>query len=68
MESEWLDLACINHVKYIVHGELNGGMVGGFHQSIQVEKVLDEEEKAKVDALLHKHQQEFHKLLKSFVA
>ena len=58
MESEWLDIACINHEKYILHGQI---------EEVKIEQTLTSEEKAKVDELFFKHDRELRALLKGFV-
>ena len=60
MENEWLDIACINHHKYIMHGQIN--------PAIFIEQVLTRDEKDAVDELLFKQEREMRSLLKSFVA
>ena len=67
MESEWLDIACINHEKYIVHGQLDNGIVDGFCQTVQIEQTLMQWQKDQVDDLMFKHEREMRKLLRSFV-
>ena len=64
MENEWLDLACINHEKYIVHGQI----AQSDYTTIQIEQVLTPEQKNQVDDLFCKHELEMRALLKSFVA
>lgn len=70
MENEWLDIACINHEKYIVHGQIikreqhEGFRISG---EVQVEQTLTPEQKAEVDDLLFKHERELRALLKGFV-
>jgi hypothetical protein len=63
LENEWLDIACINHEKYIVHGQLS--TIDG--QTQQIEQTLTPEQKCKVDDLFFKHEREMRELLKSFV-
>lgn len=64
MENEWLDLACINHEKYIVHGQI----AESDYTTIQVEQVLTKEQKTKVDDLFFKQEREMRSLLKSFIS
>lgn len=64
MENEWLDIACINHEKYLMHGQI----VVDKYQTIQIEQVLTPEQKTEVDNLFYKHEREMRSLLKSFVA
>jgi hypothetical protein len=66
MESEWLDVVAVND-RYIVHGQLDNGIVDGICQSTQIEQVLTQEQKRKVDDLLTKHSREYRALLKGFV-
>ena len=63
MENEWSDIACLNHEKYIMHGQIEVDN----YQTIQIEQVLTPEEKSQVDDLLFKHEREMLSLLKSFV-
>lgn len=63
MENEWLDVACINHEKYIMHGQI---VVNDF-QTVQIEQVLTQEQKEKFDELMFKQEREVRKLLKSFI-
>jgi Spy/CpxP family protein refolding chaperone len=67
MESEWLDIACINHEKYIMHGQIDNGVVDGICQTVQIEQVLTPEQKKEVDDLFFKHEREMRKLLRSLV-
>jgi hypothetical protein len=66
MESEWLDVVAVND-KYIVHGQLDNGVVDGICQTVQIEQVLTQEQKNEVDDLLTKHSREYLALLRSFV-
>jgi hypothetical protein len=68
LENEWLDIACINHEKYIMHGQLDNGIVDGFCQTVQIEQTLTPEQKQEVDDLFFKHERELRALLKSYVA
>ncbi len=63
MENEWLDIACINHEKYIVHGQLR---LDGCDRTI--EQTLTPEQKKEVDDLIWKQEREMRKLLRGFVA
>ena len=67
MENEWLDIACINHEKYIVHGQLEKMQADGFLQNVKIEQTLTQEQKREVDDLLYKHERELRKLLRSFI-
>lgn len=62
MENEWLDIACINHEKYIVHGQIR---LDGCDRT--VERTLTPEQKREVDDLFFKHEREMRALLKGFV-
>lgn len=62
MENEWLDIACINHEKYIVHGQLR---LDGCDRTI--ERTLTPEQKCEVDDLIWKQEREMRELLRSFV-
>lgn len=73
MENEWLDLACINHEKYIMHGQtttLEYGATGsiGMERTRVIEQVLTQEQKTKVDDLFFKQEREMRSLLKSFIS
>ncbi len=64
MSEEWLEIACINHEKYIVHGQLakkSPLMVR------QVEQTLTPEQKKEVDEFLRKQDHELFLLLKGIV-
>ena len=63
MENEWLDIACINHEKYIVHGQIEVDN----YQTVQIEQLLTQEQKKQVDDLFFKHEREMRALLKGFV-
>ena len=67
MENEWLDIACINHDKYIMHGQIDSGPIDWLNQTVQIEQVLTRDEKDAVDELLFKQEREMRSLLKSFV-
>ncbi len=73
MENEWLDIACINHEKYIMHGQIvkEGEWIPALnrHESVtvQIELTLTQEEKNQVDDLFYKHEREMRKLLRSFI-
>jgi Spy/CpxP family protein refolding chaperone len=67
MENEWLDIACINHEKYIMHGQIDNGIVDGFCQTVQIEQVLTPEQRREVEDLSFKHERELRALLKGFV-
>ena len=67
MENEWLDIACINHDKYIMHGQIDNGQIDWLNQTVQIEQVLTRDEKDAVDQLLFKHEREFRTLLKGFI-
>lgn len=67
MENEWLDIVCINHDKYIMHGQIDTGQIDWLNQTVQIEQVLTRDEKDAVDELLFKHEREMRSLLKSFV-
>jgi hypothetical protein len=60
MDNEYLEIACINHIKYVVHGQLNEG-------TRQVEQLLTEDQKEQVDDLIFKQSEEMFALLRSFV-
>lgn len=63
MENEWLDLACINHERYIMHGQI----VVDDYRTVQIDQNLTKEQKSQVDDLFYKHEREMRALLKSFV-
>ena len=62
MENEWLDIACINHEKYIVHGQLR---LDGCDRTI--EQTLTPKQKWEVDDLIWKQERQMRELLRSFV-
>jgi hypothetical protein len=66
MENEWLDIACINHEKYIVHGQIVK-LDGWLEVTHQIEQVLTPEQKKEVDDLIFKQSEEMFALLRSFV-
>ena len=68
MENEWLDIACINHDKYIMHGQIDNGQIDWLNQTVRIEQVLTRDQKDEVDELLFKHEREMLRLLRSFVA
>lgn len=59
MENEWLDIACINNGKYIMHGQVSEG--------VQIEQTLTQEQKSRVDDLMFEQERELRSLLKSFL-
>lgn len=63
MENEWLDIACINHEKYILHGQI----AESDYTTVQIEQTLTQEEKNQVDDLFYKHEREMRALLRSFI-
>ena len=73
MENEWLDIACINHEKYIVHGQIvkDGEWIPAINRheivTVQIEQTLTPEQKKQVYDLNEKHEREMRKLLRSFV-
>jgi hypothetical protein len=70
MESEWLDIACINHEKYIMHGQIvKKEQYRGIYLSgeVQIEQVLTQEQRREVEDLSFKHERELRALLKSFI-
>ena len=66
MENEWLDIACINHEKYIMHGQIVT-QDGWLEVTRQIEQALTPEQKKEVDDLFFKHEREMLKLLRSLV-
>ena len=68
MENEWLDLAYINFDKVIMHGQIDNGIVDMISQTVQIEQVLTQEQKKRVEDLNYKHEREMRKLLRSFVS
>lgn len=66
MENEWLDIACINHEKYIVHGQIMRRQ-NDVSLETRIEQVLTEEQKTRVDDLLFEHGYEMHALLRGFI-
>lgn len=74
MENEWLDIACINHEKYILHGQIaeDGEWIPALNRheivTVQIEQTLTPEQKRQVDDLLFKHEREMREILRSFVA
>ena len=67
MENEWLDIACINHEKYIMHGQLEKMRADGFLRNVQIEQTLTPDQKKQVDDLFFKHEREMRALLRGFV-
>lgn len=73
MENEWLDIACINHEKYILHGQIakDGEWIPAINRheivTVQIEQTLTPEQKKQVDDLFFKHEREMRELLRSFV-
>lgn len=70
MENEWLDIACINHEKYIMHGQVTMEVRAGDYymkQDVKIEQTLTPEQKQKVDDLFFRQERELRALLKSFV-
>ena len=68
MENEWLDLAYINFEKVIMHGQIDNGIVDMIPQTVQIEQVLTQEQKKKVENLNYKHEREMRALLRSFIS
>jgi DNA-directed RNA polymerase alpha subunit len=68
LENEWLDIACINHDKYIMHGQIDSGPIDWLNQTVRIEQVLTRDQKDEVDELLFKHEREMLRLLRSFVS
>ena len=66
MENEWLEIACINHEKYIVHGQIMRRQ-NDVSLETRIEQVLTEEQKIRVDDLFFKQEREMRSLLKGFV-
>ena len=66
MENEWLEIACINHEKYIVHGQIMRRQ-NDVSLETRIEQVLTEEQKNRVDYLILAHDREMRSLLKGFV-
>ncbi len=62
MTNEWLELAWINFVKAILHGQ-----VVVDNREIEIEQVLTEEQREAVYRLEGKHEYEMARLLRSFV-
>ena len=70
MENEWLDIACINHEKYIMHGQISEEVRDGdfrMRRDRTIEQTLTPEQKKEVDDLIWKQEREMRKLLRSFV-
>lgn len=73
MENEWLDIACINHEKYIIHGQIvkDGDWIPELNRhdivTVQIEQTLTQEQKKQVDDLFFKQEREMRKLLRSFI-
>lgn len=70
MENEWLDIACINHEKYIMHGQVvKREEHGTFYISgeVKIEQTLTPEQKKQVDDLFFKQERELRALLKGFI-
>lgn len=63
MSNEWLELAWINQVKAILHGQ-----VVRERAEITVEQTLTDEQRDKVYDLNAKHEREMFKLLEGFVS
>ena len=63
MTNEWLELAWINFVKAILHGQ-----VVVDNREIEIEQVLTEEQREAVYRLTSKHEYEMARLLRSFVS
>jgi uncharacterized protein (DUF433 family) len=61
MTNEWLELAWINYVKAILHGQI---VVD--NREIEVEQVLTEEQREAVYNLTERHSREMARLLRSF--
>lgn len=62
MSNEWLEIAWINYVKAILHGQI---VVN--NREITIEQVLTEEQRETVYRLTEKHEREMARLLRSFV-
>lgn len=62
MSNEWLELAWINYVKAILHGQM---FVDG--REVTIEQVLTDEQKQAVHSLISKQEYAMSKLLRSFV-
>ena len=60
MTNEWLELAWINFVKAILHGQ-----VVVDNREIEIEQVLTEEQREAVYRLTEKHEREMARLLRS---
>lgn len=67
MENEWLDIAYINFDKWVLHGQLDNGVVDMISQTVQIEQVLTQEQKKLVEDLNYKQEREMRKLLRSFI-
>lgn len=69
MPEEWLEIAYINFNKAIVHGRITDGLDEyRVRKEREIEQVLTDEQKAKVEDLQIRQRDELHKLLRSFVA
>jgi len=64
-----LEIAYINFNKAIVHGRITDGLDEyRVRKEREIEQVLTDEQKAKVEDLQIRQRDELHKLLRSFVA
>lgn len=63
MSNEWLELAWINHVKAILHGQLIRD-----DAEVTIEQTLTDEQREKLYDLNAKHEREMFKLLEGFVS
>ena len=66
MENEWLEIACINHEKYVVHGQIMRRQ-NDVSLETRIEQVLTEEQKNRVDYLILAHDREMYELLRGFI-
>ena len=68
MPEEWLEVTYINSDKAILHGRVSDG-IDEFRvrKEREIEQVLTDEQKRRVEVLNGKHQAEMTKLLRSLV-